>query len=660
MKKISLFLSVALMALMATTSLADYQDIAEEVGTIVKVWVGGSLRETDNSNIESLADRNVPILPEAEGRVGTTKAGEFYHADNSASGGFFYKTAHLPQRIHLELDYFNDNEWYGDFRYSYLDYAQVRLLPRRFFHNLDNLTVYDFTGAVDEAAEIEINDQGREDYGLRLDIDHYLLRFKTPNYPLHLYGEGETVTRTGTQQARFLGGSAYFSDLARVTEAREIDQENQALAIGANTHLGPIELDLSRKTRKFESDVANPTYDYSGFGSAAHNVIPKLEATINTLKIHTSHSGRIFASATLAEMDKENDYSGAEARNTMGQGEIFWLPTTYLAFSTKYRHQKNTASAPATVAATNWLGGSTVYIVIPGVESATDTATLSMRYSLIPKTSLNLKYTKNIKSVEDQSALDWSNPRKTTTDEYEFAFTNWVIPKVRTTARVVHTEISSELTATSVNNDPDQTDQFKLAVTWALSPRVVAFGSAYVAKEETENNRMSGDITGANKAEALRQQHLLSLSFLVNDKLTISPSYAYFSDEQGRDIVWDGTVDSNYTNEQVAHSYSLNMLLLPTDKTNINCSVDYTTTDGSYDPTSPFTGMFGPLNTAEIAQFSGSSTEEVNVRFDIDHDLGAGWGLGLGLRYTDWQDDSFDNPSDGEFMGGLLKISKVL
>jgi hypothetical protein len=70
--------------------------------------------------------------------------------------------------------------------------------------------------------------------------------------------------------------------------------------------------------------------------------------------------------------------------------------------------------------------------------------------------------------------------------------------------------------------------------------------------------------------------------------------------------------------------------------------------------------MFGPLNTAEIAQFSGSSTEEVNVRFDIDHDLGAGWGLGLGLRYTDWQDDSFDNPSDGEFMGGLLKISKVL
>jgi hypothetical protein len=660
MKKLSLLLTITSLAILATTSFADYQDIAEEVETIVKVWVGGSLRETDNSKREGLADRQVPVLPEAAGRVGTSKGAEFYRDDSSASGGFLYKTAHLPQRIHLELDYFNDNEWYGDFRYSYLDYVQVRILPRRFHHNLDNLTVYDFSGPGDGSAEIEINDQGVEDYGLRLDIDQYRLRFKTPNFPLHIYGEGETVRRTGTQQARFLGGSAYFSELLRVTETREIDQENQAIAIGANTHLGPIEIDLSRKTRKFESDIATPTYDYSGFGSSAHNVTPQLEATINTLKIHTSHSGRLFASATLAEIDKENDYSDAEAKNTMGQGEIFWLPTTYLALTTKYRHQKNTASAPATVTGTNWLGGSTVYIVAPGVESTTDTAILSLRYTLIPKTSLNLKYTKDIKKVDDQSVLDWSNPPKTTKDEYEFALTNWLIPKVRTTARVIHNEVSSELTATSINNEPEQTDQFKLGITWAISPKVLAFGSAYFTREETEDNRLSGGITEANKAEALRQQHLLSLSFMVNDKLTISPSYTYISDEQGRDIVWDGAIDSNYTNEQVAHSYSLNMLLAPTAKTNINCSVDYTTTDGAYEPTSPFTGMFGAINTAEIAQFSQSSTEEINVRFDIDQDLGHGWGLGLDLRYTDWQDDSVDNPSDGEFMGGLLRISKVM
>lgn len=661
MKRLSIFSAIALLTLLgATASIAEYKDIAAEVGTIVKVWVGGSARDTETTVTESFADRNVPTLPEADGRVGTSKAGEYSYDDGSASGGFLYKTAHLPQRIHLELDYFNDNEWYGDFRYSYLDYVQFRLLPRRFYHNLDNLTIYDFTGAVDASADIEINDQGVEDYGLRVDIDKYALRFKTPGFPFHLYGDGEIVKRKGTQQSRFLGGSAFFSDLIRVTEAREIDQQSEAFTVGSNIHLGMFEIDISHKNRDFESDVADPTYNYSGGGISAHNVTPELESTINTLKIHTSHSGRIFASATFSEIDRENTSSGAEATNTLSYGEIFWLPVSYLAFTTKFRHQENEATAPTEVIGTNWLGNPTTYVVSPGVESETDTASLSMRYSLIPKTNLNLKYSKQIKTVENQSSIDWSSAPETEKDKYEFALTNWAIPNIRTTTKIILTRIRTDLAANSVNIEPDETDQFSFGMTWAISPKVIAFGSAFVAREEAENNRLSGGITDANESEALRQQHLISFSFMVTDKLTLSPSYTYISDEQARDIIWGGAVDSNYTNEQTAHNYALNMMYLPSERMNINCSVDYTTTEGIYEPTSPFTGTLGTIDTAEIAQFSASETEEINVRFDADYDLGSGWGLGLDLRYTDWQDDSFDNPSEGEYMGGLLKITKVM
>ncbi|MCK4838734.1 MAG: hypothetical protein KAS94_08000, partial [Desulfobulbaceae bacterium] len=444
-----------------------------------------------------------------------------------------------------------------------------------------------------------------------------------------------------------------------------IDQESQEFAIGSNIHLGRVEIDISHKNRKFESALTDPTYSYAvdSIGTtidSLHNVTPELKATTNSLKIHTSHSGRIFASVTLSEINKENDYSGAEAKNTLSYGEFFWLPASYLAFTTKLRHQKNEASAPATVTGTNWLGGTTTYIVTPGVESTTDTATLGLRFSLIPKTNLNFKYTKKITEVEEQSSLDWSTPPKTTKDEYELAISNWVIPKVRATAKLNHIRVASELDTTSINNEPDQTNQFNLGVTWSVSPKIVAYGSAFVARDDTESNQMSGAITNANTAEALRQQHLISFAFLVNDKLTLSPSYTYIADEQGRDIVWDGMVDSNYTNKQQAHSYALNLMFLPTKKANINCSIDYTTTDGSYDPTSPFTGTSGTIDTFEIAQFSLSSTEEINIRLDADYDIGRGWGLGLDLRFTDWQDDSFDNPSEGEFLGGLLKISKVM
>lgn len=664
MKNLSIFTAIALLTLFgATTGLADYQDIAAEVSTIVKVWVGGSLRETSNSVTPSFADRSTPVPTGAANRVATVKAGEYYHGDNSPSGGFFYKTAHLPQRLHLELDYYNDKEWYGDFRYSYLDYVTFRFLPSRLYHNLDNLAVFDFAPTVPNSTDVTINDSTVSDYGVAIDIDKYLLRFKTPTFPFHLYSEGEIVKRKGSQQARFLGGSAFFSNLTRVTESREIDQANQAFAVGFNTHLGPVEIDLSQKNRSFESDVAAPTYTYShpsGSTTSAHNVTPKLEATINTLKMHTSHSGRLFASITLSEASKSNESSKAEAKNSLSYGEIFWLPTSYLALTTKIRHQKNSATAPATKTATNWLGGTTTYIINPGVESVTDTATLSLKYSLIPKTNLSLRYMKQIKTVDDQSALVWSNPPKTSKDEYELALTNWAIPTVRATARITITQVDTELGASSINNEPNQTDQFNLGVTWSVSPKVVAYGSAFVAREETDDNRMSGGITGANSAEALRQQHLASLSFMLTDKLTISPSYTFISDEQGRDIVWDGAVDSNYTNKQTAHSYALNMMFLPTQRMNVNCTVDYTTTEGKYEPTSPFTGTALTIDTGAIAQFSKSSTEEVNVRFDVDYDLGKGWGVGLDLRYTDWQDDSFDNPSNGEFMGGLLKLSKQM
>jgi hypothetical protein len=46
------------------------------------------------------------------------------------------------------------------------------------------------------------------------------------------------------------------------------------------------------------------------------------------------------------------------------------------------------------------------------------------------------------------------------------------------------------------------------------------------------------------------------------------------------------------------------------------------------------------------------------VRLDTDYDLGRGWGVGVDFRYTDWKDDSADNPTNGVFVGGLAKVTK--
>jgi len=708
MKKLTLlFTAVALIGPNGVREcLADYGDIASQVDTVANFWLGGTYNDTDSSVNYSFAERQK--LPETADRVGTNKASEYYALKNSPSGGVLLAGAPLPNRYHVELDYYNDSDWFGDVRYSYKDYLQLRLLPRRFTHNLDNLTIYDFNPAVanftppatynTNGNDVDILDEGIDDYRLRVDIDEYKLRLKTPNYPMHLYANGEVVSKKGMRQARFLGGNGGRTGnrgQVRATDAREVDQETQTLVVGTNAHVGPVEFDLSHKSREFESNLADPTHAYD-FGTRVLQVVPELKATTNTIKLHTSHTGRIFASGTYSETEKKNEYSNAKAEIKFGYGEVSWVPAAYLSVAAKFRHQKNEAKAPTSVSSYNRSNVLTSYPVAPGVESQTDTAILSLRYSMIPKSSVSLQYTHQRKDVDGESAVEWSRPQDTTKDVYEFGFNNWAIPSVRTTAKLVHTAINNNYGDTLAGYepaaiDPEHINQGSLGVTWLISPKVTAFVNASAAREESHDNRMNGGITNANKAEALNEHYMMSLNFALSEKFSISPSYTYMSWKQKRDIVWeyqhevadpDGTttgdvtttehiVDTEYTSKQTAQNFALSIMTKPAKRLNINGLIEYTITKGNYNPTSPVTlysrvndGVVAdvPFNffTDVIAEFSRTDTREWNIRLDSEYDLGRGWGVGLDLRFVDWEDTSGDNPSDGIFYGGLFKVSKKL
>ena len=298
------------------------------------------------------------------------------------------------------------------------------------------------------------------------------------------------------------------------------------------------------------------------------------------------------------------------------------------------------------------------------MASNTDRASLSMRYSLIPDTSLQLSYAREIKDVEGDSASDWSRPEKTTRDIYEMKVTNRSISRVRTTLRLGHKRVGFEYGPDIVNNEPGRTDQAKLDLTWTISPRLSLFANGYLVRDESDENRTSPDISDANVGRALRQQYVTSLVFMASKRMSIIPTYSFISQEQKRDLVWedgngDHVVDQGYTNKQTAHNFALELAARPSDRLKMNGIIDYTVTRGTFDPTSPFTLADGTsINTAEIAQFSASEIKVIDLRLDNELDLGRGWGLGLEFHYADWKDDSFDNPSDSNYIGALFKLIK--
>ena len=666
MKSLTLFTALTLisMGMSATTCLADYADLQQQIPTELEVWVGGYGQDTDFTATDGLAAGY--SLPEDTGRTGSHKAAEFYSMESSPSVGVLFKSAPLPHRTHLELDFFSASDWYGDFRYSYLDNVMIRLLPRRIRHNIDNLTLYDFDGAGTGKAEVENLNPLDDDYGFDIDINQWYFRLKTPGYAIHLYSKGEIITRTGEQQLRFLGGSGWFTDMTRISETHEIDEQKIDVSVGATAHLGPIEIELLEQARSFKSNSGTSvhTYDYSGIttgNNEDHHVVPELEATTHSLRVHTSQTGRVVAAGTIIQHTKTNETSNVEAENLVGFGEVTWLPLSYLSLTTKVRFQKNDSSTQSNSTLgldyRDYNNNIVDYIVNPGVESETTTASLNVRYTLIPKTSLYGKYTSKVKDVDEQSSIDWKAAPKSTWDIYEIGLTNWLFPKVRTSARFVRTEIRTELDFSTINNNPEKSNLGNIGLTWMIKPELVAYAGANIVREDTETNRISGATTSHGNGEALKQQYQASLTYLIDEKLSVTPTYTYLSDEQGRDIVLDDVVDSGYTSKQDAHHVSMNLMYLPIEKLSINASLGYTDSSGSYYPTSPFTGSSGVIDTAQLAGFSDFNSQEINSRLDTEYNIGNGMAVGLILQHTDWKLSAADNPSEGTFYSGLLKLS---
>jgi hypothetical protein len=624
---------------------------------VLQFWTGFYFTDYSTNPAPSPADAL------SVSRPGTRRGAEWYSLENSFAFGGLYSALLLPHRLHLEADVLNENDWFGDFRHSYSDLFLGRVLSRRFVHNLDNIAMYDFGGT-----PVDRRDAGIDDYRLRLDIDEFQIRLKTPNYPLHLYSEGLLVKRKGRQQQRFLGGNAYFSERVRVSEAREVDQQTKEYSLGANGHFGPVEIDYARTERRFGSDAPTPFYDYTEVsllrdaGRYAHNVIPELKASTDTLKIHTSHTGRIYAAATFSETAKENTSSAAKAENSMQYGEIVWLPRPRMSLAVKYRHQKNKASAPPVLTLYEAGGVTRDDVLRPGVEAAHDTFGTDFRYAPRPGLRLKAGYTRRVTDYAHESAEVWSRPLKITRDVYVVG-AGWRAKRnLRFNAEVYHRQNSFDFLAHSANNEPEKANQGVLGVTWTARPWITALLRADVAREEGERYRQV-HVAEQLAAEQLRQHYLASVSLAVSPKLSVTPTYTFLSIKRDRDMVWENStgahaIDTGYSDEQKADNFAIHFGYLPSAALSLNLTVDYTKARGSYNPTSPFFIHGTELDLAELARISETRTREASLRFEGEYKLRNGWGTGLEIRYTDWSDDSFDNPADGELLAGLIKLSK--
>jgi hypothetical protein len=572
---------------------------------------------------------------------GNPMAGEYQYQHSSAAGSAVIEYDPLPQRFVLETYVQNSKDYYGELDYSYKDILMLNMTSRSLFHNLDHYSL-----GQDDPATLTpyFTDMSPGDlYGTSNAMNRFQVRFKTPDFPFHIYLEAKNQEKHGTIQQRFYSSfSGGFNKLAR---SREIDYETQEAKATVNSHLGPVEVEYSHATKNFSDTHGKAMYDTVPGGSLvyAHNLTPDLESSVDTVKIHSTHTGRISASATYSSGERKNTDSNTKAAFVNAAGDFGWIPTKDLTVAVKYRHYSVDQQNPDTVTAINSLGGESTYDVRNAINYQKDIMSGMVRYRATEKLTVRAEYAIESLSRDvwtGDAAGSWLLDDKITKNTARLGATYRLTNKLMLRGDISHQ--TAAVPANSVDNTyPETSDAARGTLTWTPKSWFNWLLSGGTLREE--RNNLNPPFT--DKWTTERNRILNSFTFILGKKTSITPSYAFFQNKQTGPIAYTDdtggiTAEGGVPYADTAHVASLSISYALADAMLLTADVGRSWSRGSWKNAAIVDGSTGIAELTTIKLEETVASANLDVRYSKN--------LGTEFRYQVRKlDDILDNAQDG-------------
>ena len=592
---------------------------------------------------------------------GSSRVFEYEYLENSVTFGGELRLFNFPHRFYLDVDYVNKKDYYGEMRYAYGDLVLFRWLNNSFYHNLDNIRLYDF-GTLSPEPDAITRDPGRE-YGVGSRENKFELMVKAPNFPLHVYFDGFFLAKKGDRQQRFLGGSGFYNDMQRISEGRSVDYLTSIYKIGLNSHLGLVEMDFAHTEKRFDVDnnpVMVENYTPSGFrpvdGKFAHNLTPETEGSGNILKIHSSYTGQWVAAATIMHNERENNYSGAESEVVVGTGSVTWNPLTSLTLGLRYTHRDRDNESPATVTVTeidppDW---SNTYAVRQPISSKTDTLHLTGRYKPVKGLTFRAKYV--FQNIDRTNAGLWNLTDSTIKNTITLAADSRLHSKVLFNIKYAYQNISDP----AYNTDPEHSHTGRIGLTWLVNPKFNMLFSYDLNHQERDNL----NFLTTNEAwyrESDTNNLLVMGTYQMSKKFTFNASYSYLQYEVVQDLVYNDLggipqVDRNVPMDQKAHVLTVGLHYYLSDALYLLGEVTSTRSEGGFSPSSD--DLLEPVS---IASFSQMEQRYLLLHLGAEYKLSDSLNLDFDYRFADLEDaldNIYDDVDDGEAHILMLSATK--
>jgi hypothetical protein len=602
---------------------------------------------------------------------GSRRAAEFEYLHDSISFGGELRALILPHRIHFDLNVKNKKDFFGDGAYAYRDIVLLRARSRSLFHNLSDIELIDLDPSTSSPG-VDIRGVSDKTFGREFRLSEAAVRMKTPDFPMHVYVTGSLLEKDGFQQQRSLLGGGWFNNIVRSLQDRDVDLETTSVTVGTNSHLGPVEVDISHSEKKLDVNgdrVLYDSYTQTGFGPPPgtraegvypHNLIPEFKSSSNTVKLHTSYTGSLVASATFTKTDKENRDSDTQADYFVGSGQVTWVASPRLVFFTRYRYKEYDVDNPDSVTITDMLDPSNTYTydVRQSVSSITNIVSQAVRFK--PLTWLTLKGKYSYEDIHRKDAGEWHLPDSTQRNNVSVSSDIKIVKGLKLKTKYFLKDVKSP----AYNTDPDLSHKGAISVSWVPSslPKFSTFLS-YSLTREKRNDLHFVDTDEPDERDVAIDNFFGSITFLIMKNLSATASYAYMSHKTEQDIeyhddVGDPFVDTSVPYKDKTNCYSFNISYMPKNRVNLSAGVLHRTSKGQFIP-----GEQDLLEPVSIASFSRLKIKETEYSISGEYSFRGGISSGIRYRFSDF-DDVLDNPhddiEDGEVHVVLLTLAKKI
>jgi hypothetical protein len=519
---------------------------------------------------------------------GNPLAGEYEYQHSSPAGKAIIEWDPLPQRFLLETYIENSKDYFGEFDYAYRDVVMLTMSSRSLYQNLGHYSLGQDDPSTSSPSMVDFNPF--DVYGMQDAMNRAQVRFKAPDFPFHIYLEAKNQEKHGTIQQVFL--RSFSGGFNKASQSRSIDWETTEWKATANSHLGPVEVEVSHAEKNFKDTREKVLTDTTSV-SYAHNLIPKLESSVDTIKVHTSLTGRVAASATYSAGDRKNMDSNATADTTNAAADITYIPTKDLTLAVKYRHYSVDEDNPATVNSITAANPTapTALPVKDALSYTRDIVSGTARYRATQNLVLRGEVAWEDLSRDNAAlyGLDDSITRTALRLGLTYRITN------RMLFRGDIGYLTADVPAGSTDNTyPDSAASARGIITWTPASWFNTLLSGSVVHEERSD--MGMPFTGTRKTD--RSRILGSMTFLAGKKTAMTPSYSFIQNKSDQPLAYTDAasavlVEGGVPYADTSHIFSLSVTHAVTDMMTLAADAGRSWSRGSWENSGAVPGSSG-------------------------------------------------------------------